>query len=252
MLSALKRHPIPIAAFFEFSLVLTFAFPEAQLQPLLPPGLTLDTYGGHGFLAIALVQTRALRPAGVPQWLGRDFFLSGYRVFARYRNRAGRTLRGLRILRSDTDSRWMTTFGNLLTHYNYRRCSVNWAREGDRLDVAIATEGREADLAVQADLVSPARPAAGSPFPDWATARRFAGPLPFTFDYEAARHAIVIIEGVRENWQPRPVRVEIETAGFFARPPFAGTPLVLANAFFLEGVPYRWKTGVVEPLAAAT
>jgi hypothetical protein len=251
MLAALKRHPIPIEAFFEFSLVLTFAFPEAQLRPLLPPGLTLDTYGEHAFLAIALVQTRALRPAGLPRLLGKDFFLSGYRIFTRYRNRAGRSLRGLRILRSDTDSRWMTTFGNLLTHYNYRLCSVDWRRDGDRLDLAIATPHGEADLTLRADLVAPPLPPVGSPFPDWATARRFAGPLPFTFDYEAATDSIVVIEGVRQNWNPRPVSVALEQAAFFSRPPFAGSPVVLANAFFLESVPYRWRKGLVEPLEAS-
>ena len=251
MLAALKRHPIPIEAFFEFSLVLTFAFPEAQLRPLLPPGLTLDTYGENAFLAIALVQTRALRPAGLPRWLGKDFFLSGYRIFTRYRNRAGRSLRGLRILRSDTDSRWMTTFGNLLTHYNYRLCSVDWRRDRDRLDLAIATPHGEADLVLRADLVAPPLPPVGSPFPDWATARRFAGPLPFTFDYEAATDSIVIIEGVRQNWNPRPVSVALESAAFFNHPPFAGTPVVLANAFLLEGVAYRWRKGLVEPLEAS-
>ncbi len=251
MLAAIKRHPIAIEAFFDFSLVLTFAFPEAQLQPLLPPGLSLDTFGDHAFLAVALVQTRGLRPVGLPRFLGRDFFLSGYRIFARYTNRAERSLRGLRILRSDTDSRWMTTFGNLLTHYNYRLCSVEWKRDGDRLDLAIKTRSGEADLALRADLVAPPLPPVGSPFPDWATARRFAGPLPFTFDYEAATDSVVIIEGVRQNWNPRPVSVELETAGFFTRAPFAGTPLVLANAFFLEGIPYRWKKGVVEPLTGS-
>jgi hypothetical protein len=34
------------------------------LEPLVPPGLTLDTYDEHwGFVVIAVVQTRNLRPA---------------------------------------------------------------------------------------------------------------------------------------------------------------------------------------------
>jgi hypothetical protein len=36
------------------------------LSPLLSPGLRLDTYNNFGNLAIALVETRALRPAFVP------------------------------------------------------------------------------------------------------------------------------------------------------------------------------------------
>src|SRR5438045_3942449 len=112
----LQRHPFPVRAHFRHSLVLTYAFPAAILEALLPPGLVLDTYREFGFLAIAMVQTQALRPSFCPALLGRDFFLSGYRIFCRYRTRAGRTLRGLRILRSDTDRRVMALFGNVLTH----------------------------------------------------------------------------------------------------------------------------------------
>ena len=64
MLHLLRRHPLPVRAFFRHCLVLTYAFPERVLVPLLPPGLTLDSYQGLGFLAIAMVQTEGLRPLG--------------------------------------------------------------------------------------------------------------------------------------------------------------------------------------------
>src|SRR5580704_17969600 len=99
MFAFLKRHPVPISAFFRHSLVLTYAFPRQILAPLLPPGLVLDTYGEHCFLAIALVQTERLRPSFLPQAFGQDFFLSGYRIFTRLDTPAN-SQRGLRILRS--------------------------------------------------------------------------------------------------------------------------------------------------------
>ncbi|MGO8056374.1 hypothetical protein, partial [Rhizobium leguminosarum] len=46
-----------------------------------------------------------------------------------------------------------------------------------------------------------------SPFTDWKEARRFAGPLPFTFTYNTNTKEVLIIEGVRQNWMPAPVRV---------------------------------------------
>ena len=52
MLYALKRHPLPIRAFFRHCLVLTYALPAKLLEPLLPPGLTLDTYQEFGFVAV--------------------------------------------------------------------------------------------------------------------------------------------------------------------------------------------------------
>src|SRR5947209_20366703 len=119
MLHILQRHALPIKAHFRASLVLAYAVPAEVLKPLLPDGLTLDTYEDSGFLAIALVETRDLRPSFLPAAFGMDFALSGYRIFVRYQTKAGRSLRGLRILRSDTNRRAMQRFGNLLTHYHY-------------------------------------------------------------------------------------------------------------------------------------
>ena len=252
MFAALHRHPFPVQAFFRHSLVLTFAYPEELLQSLLPPGLTVDSYEGNGFLAIALVQTEALRPAGFPEWLGRDFFLSGYRIFSRYRRADGKELRGLRIVRSYTDKRSMVWSGNLFTRYQYHKCQITRQRDAQTLRYTITTPGAEADVSVCAHLDQAATaPPAGSPFPDLKTARRFAGPLPFTFGYEAPTRTMVIVQGVREHWQPMPVRVESLRCTFLEQPPFNAVPLRLANAFFIENIPYRWQRGVVEHLPVA-
>ena len=252
LLYRLRRHPFAVEAFFRHSLVITYAFPPEALAPLLPPGLVLDTHEGFGFLAIALVQTRGLRPAWMPRGLGQDFFLSGYRVFARFKTASGRSLRGLRILRTDADRRLMVVAGNLFTHYRYRKCEAS-VREGpDRLDLRIRTRRAEADLDVSADLVvRPEAPPAGSPFKSLTEARKFAGPLPFTFDYEPETHSIVVIEGVRERWDPQPVTVVVRENTFLTRSPFKHFSPVLANAFHLRDVPYRWQPGIVEPLPGA-
>jgi hypothetical protein len=249
MLYRLKRHPLEIAAFFRHSLVLTYAFPKEILLPLLPPGLMLDTFGDFGFLAIALVQTEILRPAILPKFFGQRFFLSGYRIFARYRTSSGRVLRGLKILRSDTDSRSMVLFGNLLTHYQYCRAAVDVQEGEDTLEIKVTSVDAAADLHVIARTRQPAEQLpTGSPFADFHQARLFAGPLPFTFDYERETHAIVMIEGVRENWKPQPVQVEVLKNTFFDQEPFCTAAPVLANAFHVRNIDYRWRRGVVEVL----
>jgi hypothetical protein len=249
MLHALKRHPLSIRAHFGHCLVLTYAFPRDLLEPLLCPGLTLDTYGDLGFLAVAMVQTRALRPAFLPPLFGLDFFLAGYRIFVRFRTAAGRTLRGLRILRSDTDRPLMAAAGNLLTHYGYRKSEVRWVEQEGKLEIAIRTPRAEADLRVIADLTS--KPAAlpdGSPFAGLEQARKYAGPLPFTFDYEPETHSILMVQGVRKQWDPQPIRVEVLENRFVRQPPFAAAEPILANAFHLADVPYLWRRGVREAL----
>ena len=182
MFHRLKRHPFPVSAHFDHCLVLAYALPRETLQPLLAPGLELDVYDNCGFVAVALVQTRGLRPSFMPAFLGQDFFLAGYRIFTRYRNRAGRNLRGLQILRSDTDKPLMQIAGNLFTHYNYRFAHTRFELASQTLTVE--TRAPDVHLSVVADVSAPAALPVGSPFPDLETARLYAGPLPYTFDYE--------------------------------------------------------------------
>ena len=248
MLHFLKRHPFPVKAFFRQSLVLTYAFPSDLLQPLLPPGLALDTYGEYGFLAIALVQTERLRPSFLPAALGCDFFLSGYRIFARLGDRAS-SLRGLRILRSDTNRRWMVRAGNVLTHYQYSLCQANLSERPGEIEWNVRTPSQEADLRVIAHIDDESAPLpAGSPFLNFKDARRFAGPLPYTFDYEPETHSIIRIQGVRQQWHPRPVRVEVLQSTFLRQEPFCRATAILANAFHVHEIPYRWNRGVCTPL----
>jgi Uncharacterized conserved protein (COG2071) len=249
LLHLLKRHGVPIKSRLVSSLVLAYALPEDVLRPLLPPGLELDTYHGFGFLAIAMVQTRELRPAFLPPALGLNFFLVGYRIFTRYRTLAGRTLRGLRILRSDTDRRSMRVFGNLLTHYAYELSRCDAMQTEGVYRVEITTPHGDADLRVEANIATDAAsPPQGSPFADLREARKFAGPLPFTFDYEQQTHSIIRIEGVRKAWNPRPVSVQVRQNTFLQQEPFGSAKPILANAFYLENVPYSWKPGIREPL----
>jgi hypothetical protein len=248
MLHIFQNHAIPIGAHLESALVLAWALPAPALVPYLVPGLTLDTFGGFAFLAIALVRTRNLRPAFLPANLGLDFCLSGYRVFTRYRTAAGRELRGLRILRSDTDRLAMAFGGNLLTRYNYQRSRWRVRRTPHIYEIDVATSDRRADLHVTADLVTPAALPPGSPFRDFPEARGFAGPLPFTFDYEPETHSILRVEGVRQSWNPRPVNIEVSRVAFLEHGPLRAACPVLANAFFLEDLPYAWRPGIRERL----
>jgi hypothetical protein len=239
----LRRHPVAIRATLRECVTLTYAVPASVLRPLLPPGLELETVGDDGFVAVALVQTERLRPDGVPPALGRTFFLAGYRVFARFHGADGRAMRGLRILRSDTDRALMAVAGNLLTHYNYHRCRASLVTTDEAIRFAIHTPDHAGDLDVIVE-----RHEAGlrpdSPFASVREARRFAGPLPFTFDYEKETHAIVAIEARRTNWRPLPVTAHVNRLAFFTQPAFAGCVPRLAAAFHVRDIEYHWLRGV--------
>ena len=241
-----------MVARFERVVAVSFAFPQDTLAPLVPDGLTLDAYDGLGFLTVAMVWTREMRPAGFPRWLGRDFFLAGYRIFTRMQDPSGRNLRGLRILRSETDKRGMVFFGNLMTRYNYRRVDPHIVRTGPETRVVTRLPNGPATLDLTCDAETPDAPLpADSPFCDWRQARRFAGPMPFTFSPERDGR-FVVIEGRRTDWVPRPIRVGHWQVGLFDEPELHGQTPILANAFAVENIDYRWSKGrLVRPGGAA-
>lgn len=243
MLSFLKDHPFAVEAFFESSLVFTFAVPKEQIQHLIPECLALDTFNDKwAFIAVAMVQTKSLRPKGFPKILGNDFFLIGYRVFVRFTNQAGKNLRGLYILKSETDKKKMEFLGNIFTHYNYTTTDIHQNRLNGTTEISSKRSGFKIRID-NADNENISLPG-DSPFSGWKEARRFAGPLPFTFTYNPADKQILIIEGVRENWKPMPVRVIDYNFSFIDN--LKLNDARLANAFIIRNIPYYWKKGKIE------
>lgn len=238
----LKNHPFSVETFFESSLVLTYAVQKAELENLIPECLSLDTFDDKwAFIAIALVQTKDLRPKGFPPFMGNDFFLAGFRVFVRYTNNKGKRLRGLYILKSETNKLKMSFFGNIFTHYNYTTTDIKFVKELKRINIT----SLKSDLDIEVKTIGEVVPLPkDSPFKDWKEARRFAGPLPFTFTYNSKTKEVLIIEGVRQNWIPQPVEVIRSQVGFIREKKF--NSIVLANAFLIENVPYYWRKGKIE------
>jgi uncharacterized protein YqjF (DUF2071 family) len=239
MLRFLKDHPFAVASHFDTSLVLTYAVPKAQLLQFIPESLALDTFEDTwAFIAVAMVKTRNLRPKGFPKFLGNDFILTGYRIFVTYHTSYGKRLRGLYIIRSETDKIKMALLGNIFTHYNYQTTDIRFQRTGPRIEVTSVKSNLSVQVEESAGQVTLPR---HSPFADWKQARRFAGPLPFTFTYDKEKKEVLIIEGVREDWTPKPVNVLESQVGFVESLKLDG--VVLANAFVIDNIPYYWKKG---------
>ena len=242
MFDFLKDHPFPVEAFFEQSIVLTFAVPKEELVSLIPECLTLDTFQDKwAFIAVAMVQTKGLRPKGTPKFMGNDFFLIGYRVFVRYTNQEGKRLRGLYILKSETDKKKMEFFGNIFTHYNYTTTDIQQVEGKESIEISsvqskfkVVLDKREDNIKLPED----------SPFSDWKEARRFAGPLPFTFTYNEDTREVLIIEGVRQNWTPNPIQIR-DYQFDYLKTLHLKNP-ILANAFIIKNIPYYWKKGKKE------
>lgn len=210
---------------------------------MLPKELSLDLFQDKwAFLAVAMVQTKSLRPRGFPEVLGKDFFLIGFRLFVKYVNNRGKRLRGLYILKSETDRWTMQLLGNTFTHYNYSTTDIQISRFKNHdkivsnksdINVEIVREGGGFDLPD------------GSPFDSWKEARRYSGPLPFTFSYDQKHKSMLIIEGVRSNWNPLPISVQTHHFGLINQLNLSG--IRLSSAFEIENTAYYWKKGIIEP-----
>ena len=242
MFNFLKNHPFPVEAYFENSTVLTFAVPKEDLLDFITDCLQLDTFNNEwGFIAIAMVQTKNLRPKGLPSFLGNDFYLIGYRIFFRYKNNDGKNIRGLYILKSETNKKKMEFFGNIFTHYSYSTTDItieyqlktrNIKSDKSNFHVVINQENDSIPLPLN------------SPFSNWKEARRFAGPLPFTFTFNEDKKEVLIIEGVRQNWTPQPIEIKDYKFEFLNSLNFK--KVVLANVFEINNIPYFWKKGKKE------
>lgn len=273
----IKRHPIAIETHFEFVFVMTYALPREILAPLLPPGLTLDCHTDYGFVAAATVQTRNMRAKAGPRFLSQDFFLVGYRIFTRYKTAEGRNLRGLYILRSDTDRQILVFGGNIFTHYLYHHARVGIDRtEHEKLVLSVKSDDGIGSMSVNVNLGetpekagTPAEETAkderehpedgeatgvlppGSIFTSVRDAMKFAGPLPFTFSWEKETGSIIRVEGVRQRWRPRAVQAEVQQLSFLQQAPFNQCSPILCSAFYMEDIPYYWKAGICEKVSPA-
>ena len=131
--------------------------------------------------------------------------------------------------------------GNIFTHYNYTTTDIRQTTNGNFLSVASQKSGFSVSIDIDArDVLLPST----SPFADWKEARRFAGPLPFTFTYRPETKTVLIIEGVRENWVPAPVKVIDFRFAFIDS--LGLKDVQLANAFIIRNIPYHWKKGKTE------
>jgi hypothetical protein len=173
--------------------------------------------------------------------MGNDFFLIGYRVFVRFKNSKNKILRGLYILKSETDQKKMQFFGNLFTHYNYTTTDITMVENQESLEIRSEKSNFYIQLSKEFNNVDLPK---NSPFSEWKEARRFAGPLPFTFTYDDKKKEVLVIEGVRSNWKPRAINVIDHDFEFIKSMGFQGA--VLASAFVINDIPYSWKSGKIE------
>jgi len=238
----LKNHPFAVKAYFKESVVLTYALPKSTLERFIPGKLSLDSFQDEwAFIAVAMVDTTALRPAGFPEFLGRNFFLIGYRIFVRYTDLRGKSLRGLYILKSETNKKSMEMLGNIFTNYQYTTTDIQQIHLNNQKIISSRKSGFQVKIGTKNEEVTLPE---SSPFSNWKEARKFAGPLPHTFNVHEANREVLIIRGLRQNWTPQPIPVLEHHFEFLKNQGLEQARL--ASAFRIENIPYHWEKGRID------
>lgn len=132
--------------------------------------------------------------------------------------------------------------GNLFTKYNYSFTDIVMKSEGGELKVLSNKTG--IDIHISHHDTNTLLPE-GTCFSNWQEARRFAGPLPFTFTWNERQNKMLIIEGVRNNWKPE--AVSVIKAQVRLTPALDNMDGILASAFLVSNIPYYWKKGICDP-----
>ena len=144
-------------------------------------------------------------------------------------------------MKSETDKKKMEYLGNIFTHYNYTTTDITVSKENGLSKIL----SHQSNFKVIIDhCVAEVQLPEQSPFTDWKEARRFAGPLPFTFTFNERDKTFLIIEGVRQNWVPKPIKIEEYHFKFLQEMQLKNA--FLANAFEIDNLSYYWKKGVIE------
>jgi hypothetical protein len=110
----IRKNPITMKGRIDRCWLFTFQAPEAEARALLPRPLVPVTREGFAFWNVVVCRVEAMRPRGVPGFLGMSYWHVAYRLYARFGAEEG-----LYFVRSDCDSGFMATMGNVMTDFNF-------------------------------------------------------------------------------------------------------------------------------------
>ncbi|MCR9197475.1 MAG: DUF2071 domain-containing protein [Planctomycetaceae bacterium] len=102
----------------------------AEIQALLPPGLTVDAFDGSAWIALVPFQMEGIRPWWAVPVPGISWFLeTNVRTYVRHEN--GQT--GVWFFSLDADQRLAVWIAQKFWHLNYVNARLQFQRSGDKL-----------------------------------------------------------------------------------------------------------------------
>ncbi len=249
----INRLPISMRTVFQDLLLLTFAVPPAALAAQLPAPIFPYVRDGQSFISIVVGNMRGMRLAGVPAFLGTNYYQIVYRAVVELHDQDGQRHPGVFFLRSDSNDPVMSFFGNRLTefrfHYFHTGAIALFTRAAERL-VSVATADGGGDLVALLQDRGPAEE--GAPCPGFASVADEQATLVQLFHayaYDEIKGVVYDLEIERGDWRMRRLEMRDYFAAFFQERPFVASETHPVACVAIQECQYLWKPMRAIPMA---
>jgi uncharacterized protein DUF2071 len=235
----LPKNPLTMVGAIERCWLFAYQTPAEEARALVPRELELVTRDDCAFWSIVVCRLRAMRPKGLPAFLGVSYWHVAYRFYVRFQPVSGPPVEGLYFLRSDCDSRLMAWMGNRLTDFNFHPASIAVSEQAPLLHITIQSPDCPAEVAL--DRAKPPRISAHSLFSSLEEAAAFLKYKPFGISITPSGRAnVVAIRRDEAAWKSRLVHVVSADWRFFE-----GKAVRPEICYEVAPIDYRWNRGRV-------
>ncbi len=229
-------NPIPMEARIRECWMLAYRVPVDAVVSRVPSPFRLVTRDGFAFLNVVIAGMEAMRPEGLPAFVGMDYWHVGYRLQVQADTVEG-PKEGLYFLRSECDARLLGWAGNLLTQFRFHPASLRLDR-GEILDVKVESRGGGGQ--VRLDLQRPFERPADSIFATREEAESVLRYNPLGLAVADARR-VALLDIEHGPWSLRSIDVVSHDFAFVRAIPGA----TLEAAFALGAIDYHFQRGRV-------
>ena len=208
------------------------------LSRLLPPPFEPKTVSGKGLAGICLIRLKAIRPKGLPQFIGISSENAAHRIAVQW-HKDGQLRQGVYIHRRDSSSRLNSILGGRLFPGLHHFAHFLVAESPQALHVSLQSSDGAVRLLVEAHLTENLQPF--SVFHDLHQASRFfqAGSLGYSPSLTPGTYDALELRTF--NWHVLPLQVERVHSSFFQDPSlFPPGSIEFDSALLMKNITHEW------------
>ncbi len=239
MLHLLKRKPFQIQSTLRDCLVFSYALEPSYVEPYLAPGLALETlkqkHQQFALISVGFYNFELFRPSIFPEFLGQSLINCDYRLHVRYKHKSGKIIRGTKILRSDTNKHWLSSFGNFFSHAFFNLADMKLVKNPMEIVCKVRSAYNQANLDLKIKLDTfPVPLPKDSEFTEHSQAKYLLEQMLQLIAYERKTHSLILQPVKIPHFKPKPVSLDIHKINFFEQAPFKSAKPRLLSAFYLN------------------